>query len=303
MIYLLPFIFLILVGCDYVEKMFVEEDLLDRPPSKRCGECHQKIYNQWMHSRHSVSWTSGEFVRSSKNRTKKKCLSCHAPLEVLPEKQPVVREKLREEGVNCFSCHYREETGSIHGPYEVFSPPHYSTYDPDYISSKICAGCHRKTYSQWKASGSDRTCQNCHMPSKKDRLIQKFPFMYLHSKKELHNHRFPALKADRKDMELSLEEKDGMVILRVKNTGIPHRFPAAQQGNPRVYITLKGISGGNEVYTETVMLTAKTGIDYMKTKEFYFFPDVKTERFSVIVERKLSYQEKREVLFTADFPD
>ncbi len=50
--------FFLITGCDRLESLFLEEDLLHRPSSKRCADCHQKIYNQWKNSRHSQAWVS-----------------------------------------------------------------------------------------------------------------------------------------------------------------------------------------------------------------------------------------------------
>ncbi|WP_293446286.1 multiheme c-type cytochrome [Persephonella sp.] len=289
------------VGCDRIEALFLEEDLLQRPPSKRCSECHTKIYNQWKDSRHSVAWVSEEFIRKTKNRTKAKCLSCHAPLEIKPEEEPELRDKLKDEGVNCFSCHYRETTNSIHGPYKVFSPPHYSTYDPDYISSKICAGCHQKTYREWKLTDTDRSCQDCHMPAKKDRLIQKFPFKYFHSKKDLHNHSFPSLKAKERDFIVEIKKDKSGIILRIKNIGIPHTVPTAQQGNPKYYITLTGFLEGKNIFKDNYMLTPKSGLKPGKWKEIRFFVDPEVYKVTLTVERKLSWKDKREKVMEKSF--
>ena len=289
------------LGCEKIEKIFIEEDILDRPPSKRCSECHTKIYNQWKHSRHSVAWVSEGFIKKTKKRTKAKCLSCHAPLEIKPEKKPKLRDRIREEGVNCFSCHYREDTNSMHGPYKVFSPPHYSTYDPKYISSKICAVCHKKTYEKWKKTGSDRNCQDCHMPHKKDRLIQKFPFTYFHPKKDLHNHSFPSLKADKDDFLINLSRKQNLLILKIKNTGVPHTLPTSQQGSPKYYITVTGYIQNKKILEERQMLTPKNGLDPKVWKFFEILIDVEPDRITVRIDRKLSWKRKREKVMEKDF--
>ncbi len=289
------------LGCEKIEKIFLEEDILDRPPSKRCSECHTKIYSQWKDSRHSVAWISEDFIKKTENRTKTKCLSCHAPLEVKAVKKPELRNKLREEGVNCFSCHYRGDTNSIHGPYRVFSPPHYSTYDPDYISSKICAGCHEKTYLKWKESGSVKNCQDCHMPAKKERLIQKFPFTYFHSKKNLHNHSFPSLKADEKDFLINFSIKQNFILMKIKNIKIPHTIPTSQQGSPKYYITITGYKHNKKILEERFMLTPKNGLEPKKWKSFDLFVDDKPNKISIKIDRKLSWSKKKEEILKKDF--
>ncbi|WP_180753924.1 multiheme c-type cytochrome [Persephonella hydrogeniphila] len=295
-------VFLVFItGCEKIERLFVEEDILQRPPSKRCADCHTKIYNQWKNSRHSAAWVSEEFIKKTKNRTKTKCLSCHAPLEIKPEEEPELREKLREEGVNCFSCHYREKTNSMHGPYEVFSPPHYSTYDPDYISSKICSGCHQKTYKIWKKTGAKQNCQECHMPHKKDRLIQKFPFMYFHSKKELHDHSFPPLKASGKDFMTKVFQEKNILKISIKNLSVPHTIPTAQQGSPKYYLVVIGFKESEEILRENVMITPRNGFHYKKWKEFVFYKDRKIDRLKILINRRLSWMEKREKVFEKEF--
>ncbi|WP_457624938.1 multiheme c-type cytochrome [Persephonella sp.] len=299
--FLLGVLLVFTIGCEKIEKLFVEEDILNRPPSKRCADCHTKIYEQWRKSRHSFAWISEDFIKKTKNRTKTKCLSCHAPLEILPEEKPELRGKLKDEGVNCFSCHYKEKSNSMHGPYKVFSPPHYSTYDPNYISSKICAGCHQKTYKVWKTTGSKKNCQECHMPSKKDRLVQKFPFRYFHSKKNLHNHSFPSLKATEKDLDIQVSQEGNILILKVKNSSIPHIIPTAQQGSPKYYLTLTGFKNDKKVLKENVMITPKNGFQYREWKRFEFYTDEKVEKLRLIIERKLSWMKKREKVVEKEF--
>ena len=46
-----------------------DPQILKRPPAKKCSECHEDIYEAWKDSRHSVSWTSDNFIEESENRT------------------------------------------------------------------------------------------------------------------------------------------------------------------------------------------------------------------------------------------
>lgn len=288
-------------GCDKIQDIFVEEDILKRPPSKRCSDCHLKIYNQWEKSRHAQAWKSPDYIKATKNHSKLKCLSCHAPLEIKPFEKPILRDKLREEGINCFSCHYKEKTNSMHGPYKVFSPPHYSTYDPDYISSRVCSSCHHKTFEEWRKTASKENCQNCHMPGRKDRLIQKFPFTYFHSKKVLHSHSFPTQIAVEKDLDIKAIQKDGSIILKIKNTGIPHNLPTADNGKPKLYIKITGFIKGERVYEDSYIINPKFALEYKKEKEFIFFPEENLEKIKLEIFRKLSWKKKKEKIIEKDF--
>ncbi|NPA52663.1 MAG: hypothetical protein GXO22_07185 [Aquificae bacterium] len=291
-------VFFLFFSCENTQKLayklFLEEDLLKRPKSKRCADCHQNIYNQWKNSRHSVSWVSDDFKKSSNRYSKIKCLSCHAPLEIEPLKEPKLRDFHREEGINCVSCHFKEKTNSMHGPYEVFSPPHYSTKDPNYTKSKICAGCHRETYKQWKTANTQKNCQNCHMPSKKDNLIQKFPFYLLHKKKEVHNHSSPPLIASKEDIKLKIKVLKDEIKVLIKNTGIPHKLPTADQGKPKLYIKAEFFLNGEKVDEDSNMITHKQGIEYNKEKEFTFYSFENFDLVKISVSRKLSWKKKAE---------
>jgi len=227
---------LLLVGCERLETVFVEEDLLQRPPAKRCSDCHAEIYKEWKESRHYHAWKSEQFKFESENYTKAKCLPCHAPHQVDADKKPLLRAEFREDGVSCVACHFKEETNSMHGPLKVWSPPHPSKQDRSYLSSNFCAGCHQETFKEWKLAREERSCQSCHMPSlgKRD-LIQKFPFELFHLAKQRTSHRFPALRAGEKDLKVEL--KNGKLL--ITNVGIPHNLPTADQGDPRLYLIVK----------------------------------------------------------------
>ncbi|MBN4078049.1 hypothetical protein JYT29_01830, partial [Nitrospina gracilis] len=63
-----------------------DPEILKRPAAKKCSECHKAIYEAWKDSRHSISWTSENFIEASENHTKEKCLPCHIPKSVRGEK-------------------------------------------------------------------------------------------------------------------------------------------------------------------------------------------------------------------------
>ncbi len=232
--FLIPVLFsLTLLGCGPFEEVFVEKDLLERPQAKRCSDCHADIYKEWKESRHALAWKSESYRRESENYTKTKCLACHAPHQVDPEKKPKLRAEFKDDGVACVACHFKEETGAMHGPLKVWSPPHPSKQDLSYTKSSFCAGCHRETYKEWKLAKSSKSCQDCHMKSlgKKD-LIQKFPFYLFHRAKPRHSHRFTSLIASEEDIKVWFE--GGRLYL--ENVGVPHNLPTADQGDPRLYL-------------------------------------------------------------------
>ncbi len=232
------FLTVLLYGCDFISNIFLEKDLLQRPEAKRCGDCHRDIYNQWKNSRHSLSWVSEDYKKRTNHYSKTKCFSCHIPYEIKIGEKPEFREKNKEDGINCVSCHFKDGTKSMHGPYDVFSPPHPSTYDPNYSMADICSGCHQKTYKQWKSTNTEKNCQDCHMPAKKGSLIQKFPFEYLHLPKDVHNHSFPVGRAGKDDISVKIQKKDKKLYIYLLNKGIPHNLPTADNGKPKIYLSV-----------------------------------------------------------------
>lgn len=301
--FLLLLLSIVFYSCESIEKLaynlFLEEDLLQRPKAKRCSDCHTKIYNQWKNSRHSVAWISEHFKKSTENYSKVKCLSCHAPYEIEPLEKPKLRDFHREDGINCVSCHFKDSTNSMHGPYEVFSPPHYSTKDINYTKSEICAGCHRETYKEWKSAKVKQTCQDCHMPSKKDNLIQKFPFYLFHKKKDVHNHEILALLTPKDALNIKLLSVDEDEIkLMIENTKIPHNLPTADQGKPKFYIKTEFFLNNKKVDEDLQMITHKQGLKYKKPKELSFFTTEKFNLVKITISRKLSWSNKKETIKT-----
>ncbi len=293
---MIPLLLLLLFlgGCERLETVFVEEDLLQRPPAKRCSDCHTDIYREWKKSRHFHAWTSENFRVESENYAKVKCLSCHAPHQVDPEKKPLLRAEFREDGVSCVACHFKEETRSMHGPLKVWSPPHPSRQDLSYTKSTFCAGCHRETYKEWKMAKVEKSCQSCHMPSlgKRD-LIQKFPFYLFHLAKPRTSHEFPSLKAGPEDVEVRLEA--GKLILT--NVGVPHNLPTADQGDPRLYLLaeITYANGRKRIVRKLLSPQSKTALAYKEPKEIRIPPaEVKEVRVKLL--RKLAWSEERELI-------
>ena len=44
-----------------------------------CQSCHPNEAKDWAESRHAAAWESESFAQTSRNRTLKMCLPCHAP--------------------------------------------------------------------------------------------------------------------------------------------------------------------------------------------------------------------------------
>ena len=294
--FLFLFLFLIaLTGCEKINEIFLEEDLLQRPPAKRCADCHAKIYEAWKESRHAKAWISAHFKQESENYSKLKCLSCHAPHQVDPLEKPLLRVERRHEGVNCVACHFKEETKAMHGPYKVWSPPHPSKEDKNYTKSEICAGCHRETYKEWKLARVQTTCQQCHMKVKDITwIMDKFPFLLFHTRKPLHDHTFPAGKATPKDLKTFLTEKG----LKIVNVGIPHNLPTADQGNPKLYIIAEVYyqNGKKRVIRKILSPQSNTALRYLEPYNIKIPKYEEVEKVVLKIYRRLAWKKERELI-------
>ncbi|HIE65618.1 MAG: hypothetical protein ABGX83_02535 [Nitrospira sp.] len=261
-----------------------------------CSACHKKIYMELLRGEgsdlHTSTWPgpdgtlidfpddlSHEFYPDSSpvhlayvspitvaaiaRQPKKKrdaCRRCHAPTGILQggdrPTTPDLREKNREDGVSCASCHL-DRDGNVHGKYDV-SSPHPTIQDPLFTparSAEICAVCHQsdemapehQTFLEWKrdfATGGDRTCRDCHMPpdvrllseifsDRPKRAIGKHLFLGGHSVSMLKKAATLLVKQDGFDPKV--------IHVEITNDGAGHSFPTGY--GPRAILLYVDISG------------------------------------------------------------
>lgn len=149
-----------------------------------CVQCHEDIVEEWKTTRHAVSWTNAEFQAALKDRPDggDSCAKCHAPASILETgvgNLPKARQKDRQLGVNCLTCHVLK--GRYHGPHA--STGHGGiTADPAFLQPGICLSCHgqpetRKEHDQGTsflaahADGGGPSCQACHMPAVERKMV------------------------------------------------------------------------------------------------------------------------------------
>lgn len=274
-----------------------QPDLVKYPEAKRCGDCHQEIYEAWKKSRHALSWVSEQYIKDSENRTKEKCLPCHIPVQVTPETKPEPRLNLRDQGIFCVPCHVKN--GAMHGPHDLFAPPHPTKYDQDYNASRFCGACHEKTFKQWQATQVRDTCQNCHMPRATKRLTQEFPLNLLHIKRPVGDHRF--LHGDLTPQDLSIQMKfDGSRLhIGLTNKTIPHHVPTADNGDPRVYlsIVLKTKDGKEwDVLKETISPQLETALPYQKEQSYKYRIGNEVQTADLKLEYKPAWSKERTLI-------
>lgn len=290
-----PFVYLYR---DQLIELVRQKDLMEYPDAKRCSECHRSIYDSWKESRHSVAWSSKTYIQETQNRSKEKCLPCHIPKEVKAGVKPTPRLKNRDDGVYCVPCHAVDN--AMNGPYDLFSPPHPTRQNLEYGKSKICGSCHVKTYKEWKASGSLKTCQGCHMPRSKKRLVQKFPLGLFHSKKPVGDHSFVHGKIKAQDLLFYAELKENKVVVTLLNRSIPHLLPTAENGDPRLFLYVKYFNSSDEKtdqYKEILAPQLDTALPPGEKIIFQYPWTNKTKRVEASLQYKPAWsKEKKEVL-------
>lgn len=181
------------------------ETTVDEPPASRvfvtaasrCGECHEKMFDEWSGSAHARAASSTVYraaVASAKDTT---CDRCHAPLGMV-----VARDAVAMEGVTCDVCHTLRdpEPAVAGGGFQLavddmvkFGPRcdladhyfHRMGCSPEHKQAAICGSCHWwepnglpviTEYADWRAGPAARTpCQKCHMPQERASLAVGSP--------------------------------------------------------------------------------------------------------------------------------
>lgn len=271
-----------------------QPELLKYPEAKRCSECHQDIFDAWKKSRHSVAWVSEGYVKASENHSKEKCLNCHVPTTVFPGEKPEPRLNHRDDGVYCVPCHVKDD--AMHGPYDILSPPHPTKQDDAYRTAKFCSSCHEKTYKQWQATGSKKTCQSCHMQRKVARLTQKFPLYVLHAKREVADHSFPKRDIKEVDIEVKAAFTTRLIEITLTNRNVPHWVPTADNGDPRMYLytTFYDVEGNViDELKEIIAPQQDTALPYQEPVNYRYLAGERVRRAELLLQYKPAWSKEK----------
>lgn len=145
-----------------------------------CRKCHSRHLQDQAVNSHGRAWVNPLFQSGYRLEPMNWCIHCHAPLE--SQKKEILGKEngiLHNEGINCAVCHIRN--GKIVSSEKRNNSPHDTVIDGTLNSSEFCAGCHefnfplvregrfsfssepmQSVYSEWKKSGTKKSCQNCH---------------------------------------------------------------------------------------------------------------------------------------------
>ncbi len=247
-------------GCKLIENLHPELVMRgeESPGSVACGDCHVDIYVEWLGSSHAKSYISKNFRLSTNNYEFKFCLGCHvpdtifAPLNHGPGDKTEInvaglindeiapRANNLEDGVDCQSCHLTADC-KLAGPHDGISPHPIEKREELYLKSELCGTCHVDTFKEYLTyidEGNDETCQDCHMPAVRRKLIQDEPWQKLHVRKDGKAHTFSIQSALEKieefikltftDIKYSSNQIKGNV--EILNTKVNHSIPTGKYG-------------------------------------------------------------------------
>jgi len=200
--------------------------------SAQCASCHEQAAKDHAADWHSQAFTDPDALKLSKNFQDEQCVSCHAPTPIYKTgigMRVFARRERREEGVNCVSCHLRED-GTVAAGADFPDSPCRARKD-DFIGvAKHCNGCHNQHWTvdefmAWKArTGRPETCIDCHTPHKFEG-----------------GHSLRMLKAA---VTLSAEVEDAKLVVKVTNSGAGHKIPTdSRHKSFNLLVTVKDAEG------------------------------------------------------------
>lgn len=217
----------------------------------RCGECHEKMYDEWEGSAHAQGAASELYKRASAHAKDPSCDRCHAPLASVTD-----RDGVASEGVTCDVCHtLREPVPSKEGgqfrlavdDMVKYGPRcdlddhyfHRMGCSPEHKQATVCGSCHWwepggvpvfTEYADWRdgpAAKAGVSCQGCHMPKEKAVIATGSP-----PRTGVPHHGLLGLAADLRTRALALElgvrEEGGTLVVAVglTNATAGHHVPS-----------------------------------------------------------------------------
>jgi hypothetical protein len=248
---IITFLFLVAAKYDYLLEMGEKT-----VKSSECNECHKLIYEEWSKDFHAKAFSNEPFKKASKNFGADECGTCHAAQEIADEKNLKIRPVHKEEGINCTTCHLK--SNMIFGPYKLTSK-HKSEQDESMLKSEFCAGCHMPTFQEWQASGSKKTCQECHMPRSEGKAVQGFLLSAVVPKRMLGQHLMTFEKLLKEAALLTGEPGKGSVKISLTNRASGHHMPTGKYGDYRIILNTQVKDGdGKPIFSkEEIFSTLK----------------------------------------------
>jgi hypothetical protein len=251
----------------------------------RCGECHEKMFDEWEVSAHAKAVSSAFYKASVAAARDGTCDRCHAPLaKVAP------RDMTVSEGVTCDVCHtLRDPKPSPDGAQFRLAVDDMVKYGPrcdlddhyfhrmgcskEHREATICATCHWwepkgipvfTEYADWKAgpeAAKGVQCQDCHMPKQRAALATGSP-----TRTGVPHHGLLGLAQDLRKRALGLEvtvQDDAgalAVTVTVRNNNAGHAVPAGLPER-RVVVRVRVVDAAGAVVAQESRALGRVLVD------------------------------------------
>lgn len=240
----------------------------------RCGECHEKMFDEWEVSAHAHAASSSLYRAAVANAGDATCDRCHAPLAALSN------DGIASEGVTCDVCHTLREPkpAATGGGFRLavddmvkYGPRcdlkdhyfHRMGCSPEHTQAALCGSCHWwepngipvfTEFTDWRdgpAAKAGVACQGCHMPKEKAVIATGSP-----ARTGVPHHGLVGVAGDLRRRALGLEvavrDEGGAlhVGVTVKNATAGHAVPAGLPERRLVVTVAIKDAGGAEVARE-----------------------------------------------------
>ena len=217
----------------------------------RCGECHEKMFDEWEVSGHAKAVSSSFYKASVASAKDATCDRCHAPLAKVTPRDITVSE-----GVTCDVCHtLREPQATKEGAHFVLAVDDMVKYGPrcdlkdhyfhrmgcskEHREATLCGTCHWwepngipvfTEYADWKAgpeAAKGTQCQDCHMPGERAAIATGSPV-----RADVPHHGLLGIAKDLRKRALGLDvtvkDDAGALVVKVtvRNNSAGHAVPA-----------------------------------------------------------------------------
>jgi hypothetical protein len=241
----------------------------------RCGECHEKMREEWRHSGHSRAASSPLYAAARASAGDPSCDRCHVPLAARHAAPAVAGE-----GVTCDVCHTLRDVTLTPGGAEFelavtdvvkYGPRcdladhyfHRMGCSPLHREARLCAACHQwrrsgargsvpvlTEYEDWEAGPAGDAglpCQSCHMPGTRAAIATGS-----RERDGVPHHGMLGTAADLRRRALALRVElraaaGGLeVVCTLRNEGAGHHVPAGLPER-RIVVRLRVVAADGEI--------------------------------------------------------
>lgn len=293
---------LVIAGCASEQFRMLTRVEEHYPSASQCGKCHIEIHDEWKESVHSRSYSNDAFRLATNNYSFQDCLGCHSPVSIYGGGVPATRNVIRDEGVTCVSCHFKQ--GTLIGPIEPTATlvPHEISVEKEFFTtSAMCGTCHQGTYDEWRRADIEnkKNCQDCHMPEVNRKVTQATGvasriLVSMEEEHTLRRHTFDYGRMDEPEEAVSFDigwecGEDGCFADVMVLNKLPHLIPTGDFGFRKGILTLTAKSAEGKVVSRQgvdLFKEIKTALKPGERRSFRFSVPDETSRIEMVLKRE-----------------